>query len=217
MSLFIVIEAIDRAGKTTQLDAVADALREAGISLALTAYPDETAPLTGQLITAFRHGEIALVADPVGDQQVNMLLGQALFSLNRREKAEHLERLLKRHQVVISSRYRLSGLAYAEAIGLSPADVAAMQSALESDLRQPDLTLVLDLDPDNVLNRPRAKLDAFERNLALQRGVRRAYHRLAEEDPLVRLVDASGQPEEVTTRLLRELRVLPLLARALAA
>lgn len=199
---FVVLESIDRGGKSTQLEALAVALRARGLDVALTAYPDETAPVTGPLITAFRRGELPMVPDVAADPEVQMLLGQMLFSLNRREKAAYLESLLASHQLVISSRYQLSGRTYAEGKGISSASIGALHEALEADLRQPDLTLVIDADPDAVADRPRAELDAFEADLALQRGVRAAYQRAAAWDMHVVLIDGLGTPAEITARLL---------------
>lgn len=199
---FVVLESIDRGGKSTQLEALAVALRARGLDVALTAYPDETAPVTGPLITAFRQGALPMVPDVDADPEVQMLLGQMLFSLNRREKATYLESLLSSHQLVISSRYQLSGRTYAEGKGISSASIGALHEALEADLRQPDLTLVIDADPDAVANRPRAELDAFEADLTLQRGVRAAYQRAAAQDERVVLIDGLGTPDEITARLL---------------
>lgn len=199
---FIVLESIDRGGKSTQLEALATTLRARGRDVAITAYPDETAPVTGALITAFRQGRLALVPDVAADPEVQMLLGQMLFSLNRREKAAHLEDLLAVHEIVISSRYQLSGRTYAEGKGISAASIGALHSGLEFDLREPDLTLVIDADPDAVSGRPRADLDAFETDLALQRGVRAAYQRAAAGDDRIVLVDGLGTPDEITARLI---------------
>jgi dTMP kinase len=211
---FIVIEAVDRAGKTTQIETVAATLAARGWRVALTAYPIVETPLTGPLIIAARGGELPLVPDlgaasaPVrrAAQRRQMLLVQQLFSLNRREGAAGLEALLRANEVVISSRYALSGRVYAEASGIRPEEIGTMLATLEADLRRPDLTLVLDLDPNVAAGRARpAALDAFDRDLALQRRVRAGYRRAAERDHLVRIVDADGTPEEVGIRIMAAL------------
>lgn len=214
-SYFLVIEAIDLAGKSTQLAALAEALRAAGLSVATTAYPAREAPLTGPLIERARYGRLPLVPGlEAGDETTRteaahrqMLLVQALFALNRRERADHLEELMAHHQVVVSSRYSLSGLVYAEASGVPQADIEALLDGLESDLRRPDLTLVLDVDPDVVAERPRAEeLDAFERNRVMQRELRRLYRQIAAADSTVLLVDGTGSPDEVSANLLAAVR-----------
>jgi thymidylate kinase len=199
---FVVLESIDRGGTSTQLEALTSALRGRGLDVAITAYPDEEAPLTGPLITALRNGKLPLVPDMAVDPEMQMLLGQMLFSLNRREKATQLEELLAAHYLVISSRYQLSGRTYAEGKGISSAAIGALHAGLEHDLRTPDLTLVIDADPDAVAGRAREVLDAFEADLTLQRGVRAAYQRAAAADERIVLVDGIGTPAEITARLL---------------
>jgi dTMP kinase len=214
-SCFLVIEAVDLAGKSTQLSALAEALRSAGLTVATTAYPERAAPLTGALIEKARYGQLPLVPDLESpDESIRaraarrqMLLAQVLFSLNRREQADHLESLMARHQVVVSSRYSLSGLVYAEASGVARADIEALLGGLEFDLRHPDLTLVLDVDPNVVAQRPRAEeLDAFERNRAMQLELRRIYRRIADTDPRVVLVDGTGDQATVSANLIAAVR-----------
>jgi dTMP kinase len=210
VGVLIVLESVDMGGKSSQLTALAQRFRRAGRKVTLTAYPDRDAPLTGGLLRGLLAGEISLVAGldaPAQAQReaarlAQMHLTQAIFSLNRREVAARLERLLAGHDVVISDRYRHSGRAYAEAIGISAAQIEALHNGLEGDLRQPDLVLVLDVDPRlAAARRSDAERDAFDSDLELQLGVRAAYQRIAAADPRVRLVDGSGTPEEVTRRL----------------
>ena len=212
---FIVLEAIDLAGKTTQINALADVLRSRGLSVATVAYPDRRAKLTGDLIERFLIGTLPLVADPEGDPIGQMLAGQVIFSLNRREVAARLTALLDRHDVVLSSRYQLAGRVYAEAGGVQPAAITRIHAELEGDLTRPDLTLVMDLDPASVVDRPRdGGLDMFERDRTLQARVRAAYRRIAVYDPSVRIIDGSGTPDVVTTRFLAVIDgVFPSLAK----
>ena len=211
---FIVIEAVDRAGKTTQIDMVAATLIDRGLRVALTAYPIVEAPVTGALIMAARRGELPLVSElgaasetvrrAAGKRQ--MLLVQELFSLNRREGALGLETLLRANDVVVSSRYTLSGRAYAEASGIRANEIGSMLATLEADLRKPELTLVLDLDPSVAASRSRpSALDAFNRDLLLQQRVRASYQRVAGRDRAVRMIDADGDPMVVHARLIAEL------------
>jgi dTMP kinase len=203
---FIVLEAVDLAGKSTQLALLRTALEARGLRVAEIAYPDRTAPGTGAAIDAFLAGRLDLVADPAGDPAGQMLAGQRLFSLNRREVAPRLESLLADHDVVVASRYALSARAYARAGGVAGAAIDALHAELESDLRRPDLTLVLDLDPDGLAARPRAGgLDAFEADRKLQRRVRAAYRELAEGDPAVVVIDASGDPMAVHRRIMERI------------
>ena len=202
MGHFVVIEGVDLLGKSTQLARAEDAARASGLSVAVTSFPVRTAPVTGSPIERFLAGELSLVVDPAGDPVGQMLAGQALFSLNRREAAPELRALLAGHDLVIASRYALSARAYAIAGGVPPAVITRLHRDLEGDLPRPDLTIVLDADPDTLTGRPRAGgLDAFEQDRGLQQRVRAAYTALAVADRRVELVDAAGTPDEVAARV----------------
>jgi dTMP kinase len=195
---FVVIEAVDLAGKTTQLALLQEALERRGLRVGVISYPDRDAPETGGRISEFLAGRLALVDDPTGDPIGQMLAGQRLFSLNRREVAPRLARLLDDHDIVVASRYALSARAYARAGGVDGRAIDELHEQLESDLQRPDLTIVLDLDPDGLEGRPRdGGLDTFEADRGLQRRVRDAYRELAALDPSIVLVDASGDAGSV--------------------
>lgn len=189
------------AGKTTQLRAIGAALSARGLRVAQISYPTEAEhePLTAPLIAAFRAGGLRLAEDPA----LNMLLIQELFCLNRREAAGRLGQLLADNDVVVSARYQLSGLAYGEAGGIDPAVGACLQNGLEADLRRPDLTVLVDIDPASLAaRRAGTEQDVLDRDLDFQGRVRSAYLRLAAGRPDVVVIDGRGQPDEITARAL---------------
>ena len=199
----IALEAIDRAGKSTALDGVASALRADGLTVVLRGLPDRTAPVTGPAIERFLR-DTALTASG-GDAE--LLVGQALFCLNRRETASATDADLASHDIVLVSRSALAGQAYAIAGGIAPADIVALQAALEWDVPRPSLVVLLDVDPDRVAARERAGgLDRFERDRDLQRAVRAAYLALAASHPELRVIDADADPAAVVARILGPLR-----------
>lgn len=210
----IVLEAVDLAGKSTQLNLLHRALTTRGLRVAEISYPDRTSPETGAAIVAFLAGALPLVAEPERHPVEQMLAGQRLFSLNRIEAAPRLERLIAEHDLVLASRYALSARAYARAGGVDGETIDALHQELEHDLRRPDLTLILDLDPDGLDQRERSEgLDAFERDRDLQRRVRDAYRELAAGDSSIELVDAHGTPEEIHRHIIDLLERHGLLAR----
>jgi dTMP kinase len=77
---------------------------------------------------------------------------------------------------------------------------------------QPDLTVVLDVDVETGLARLGRDPDRMERKaVGFHRAVRAGYRALVRQDPAgFRLVAARGEPAQVHTRVLREVRrVLP--------
>lgn len=214
MGKLVAIEGIDRTGKSTQLERIAVLARERGLSVAATAYPVRSGTATGPLIDRFLHGELPLVVDPALDPAGQAFAGQVLFSLNRREAADALRVLLATHDLVLTGRYALSARAYAIATGVPAGAIARLHRDLESDLPVPDATLILDADPVLLARRERpGQLDAFDADLELQERVRDAYAILAVAERNVTIVDAAGEPDEVTARLVSALEAAELLAR----
>jgi len=205
-SLFIDIEAIDRGGKTTCIARAVANLRALGWSVGQIAYPDREAPVTGVLIDDFLRDQM----DPASSEAlggnyelVKNIMGQEMFCLNRREVSPKLEYALATHQIVISSRYQLSGRVYGEGLGIPAAQMAAQIGALEPGLRQPDTTLVMDIDPQAVANRPReGGLDRHERDYGLQERVAAGFRHYAQTDSTIILIDASGNEAEVEAALM---------------
>lgn len=214
MGRLLAIEGIDRTGKSTQLDRIAAIARARGLRVAVTAYPVRSGTATGPLIDRFLHGELSLIVDPSADPVGQAFAGQLLFSLNRREAADALRLLLAEHDLVLTGRYALSARAYAIASGVPPAAITRLHRDLEWDLPTPDRTLVLDADPVLLAQRERpGAIDAFDADLELQERVRDAYTILAVAERNVELVDAEGEPDVVTGRIVSALETAGLLPR----
>lgn len=206
MGRLIAVEGIDRTGKSTQLERIAAIARERGLRVAVTAYPVRSGTATGPLLDRFLHGELPLVIDPASDPIGQAFAGQLLFSLNRREAADALRTLIADHDLVLTGRYALSARAYAIASGVPAAAITRLHRDLELDLPTPDCTLILDADPLVLAQRDRpGAIDAFDADLALQERVREAYLLLAVAEHHVQIVDALGEPDVVTVRLIEAL------------
>lgn len=215
MGLLINIEAIDRAGKTTQVRAVLDALREAGIRVDTMAFPDtpsrsrETTGAhfaTGVLIERWLDGKLAMIdgrdslfrLDELRDlsddaktaiiANVDEKLFQVLLSVNRRERRRALLNALEEHDVVLVVRY-LSARTYGVAGGVSRLQI----DAIEGELPVPDLTVLLDLDP-TVARARRAEegYDRYEADADFQSKVRRLYNEMVRED--AEAAEVEGRP-----------------------
>ncbi len=120
---------------------------------------------------------------------------------------------LERGAVVVCDRFFDSTLAYQEAARGLSSQVVRTANGLGSCGVTPHRTVVLDLDPALAFSRATAggadRLEA--EGLAFQQRVRDGYLRLVGEEPeRVRLVDATGTPDEVYSALLGALAdVLP--------
>ena len=193
--IFITLEGIDGGGKTTQAAGLADALASAGREVVRLREPGGT-----RISEKVR----AVLLDPenVGMSAECELM---LYEASRAQLVrEVIEPALSRGAVVLCDRFYDSTYAYQAGGRGLPDELVRRANELGSCGLAPDRTLVLDLDAEVAYARATAGgADRMEaEGLAFQRRVRDAYLRLAAEEPdRVRLVDASGETDEVAARL----------------
>ena len=194
---FITLEGGEGVGKSTQVRALAAALRERGLDVVETREP-------GGSEGAERIRELLLQG---ADERWSAPAEALLFAAAR---ADHVERTIRpaveAGRWVLCDRFVDSSLAYqGGAGGLGIEQVRAINAFAIGD-RFPDRTLVLALDQGGERARARDGDEADRiggRSSDYHRRVDLAFRRIAEEEPgRVRLVDASGPPGQVTERLL---------------
>jgi dTMP kinase len=196
---FISLEGGEGVGKSTQVRALAGALRERGLDVVETREP-------GGSDGAEKIRELLL--DPAEDWSARS--EALLFAAARADHVEHTIRpALDRGKWVLCDRFVDSSLAYQGGAGELGIERVRAINAFAIGEGFPDRSLVLTLEegadrarardgdaPDRIGGRPPH----------YHRQVDRAFRLIAAEEPdRVRLVDASGSPEEVTARLLSAL------------
>ena len=200
---FISLEGGEGVGKSTQLNALADALRQRGLDVVVTREP-------GGSEGAERIRELLLSgADDRWGPQAEALL----FAAARADHvAKKIRPALERGQWVLADRFIDSSLAYqGGAGGLGIEAVRAINTfGIGEDF--PDRTLVLTLDGGGERARARDTGGSDRiggRSDDYHRKVLAAFTIIAAEEPeRVRLVDASGSSGQVTDRLLENLKDL---------
>ncbi|CAL9478361.1 dTMP kinase [Streptomyces sp. enrichment culture] len=208
---FIALEGGDGAGKSTQAEALADWIRSKGHEVVLTREPGAT---------------------PVGKRLRSILLDVSSAGLSHRaeallyaaDRAEHVDTVvrpaLERGAVVISDRYIDSSVAYQGAgRDLSPTEIARINRWATAGL-VPNLTVLLDVEPETARERFTEAPDRLESEPAeFHARVRSGFLTLAAADPgRYLVVDAGQEPEAVTTVIRHRLdRVLPLSEAEIAA
>lgn len=198
---FLSFEGIDGSGKSTQARLLASALRDLGAEVVLTREP-------GGSPGAEEIRRLVLEGDPDRWSAETELL---LFTAARRD---HLEKTIRpalaRGAVVITDRFADSSRMYQ---GISRGDLAATVDALHALMIgvEPDLTLLIDIDPETGLSRAVARQGAEQRfedmGLDLQRKMRGGFLSLAAAHPArFRVIDGARMPEAVAADVLATAR-----------
>lgn len=191
---FIVLEGIDGAGKSSQIDPLTGWLRSRGLSVRTCRDPGATA--AGDAIRAILldRREIQLV--PTSE----MLLYQAA-----RAQLVHevIGPALARGEWVVSDRFLLANIVYqGHAGGLDP-DVIRRVGDVATGGLAPDLVLLLDVDLGTATRRLARPLDRLESRGDEYRGrLRDGYLAEAARDPArIAVVDATAGPDTVAERV----------------
>ena len=200
---FISLEGGEGVGKSTQVRALAAALQERGVGCLVTREP-------GGSGGAEAVRELLLQGD---ESRWGAKAEALLFAAAR---ADHVEKTirpaLEQGQWVLSDRFVDSSLAYQGGAGGLGIEAVRAINAFGIGDDFPDRTLVLLLDEGHERARERDR-DAPDRIGGRPREyhhrVETAFRLIAAEEPeRVRVIDASGPPEEVTQRLLDALKDL---------
>ena len=197
MGRFITLEGVEGSGKTTLAKHIADALRESYPEIVLTREPGATG--VGKQIRSL-----------LLTQQNPPLSSLAELLLFAADRAQHLAEVVRpaldRGALVLCDRYVDSSYAYqGYGRGLDMTLLRDIMRLATSGL-QPELVILLDLDPEIGLARARAQQSTdpgrwtrFESDtLEFHRRIRAGFLELAKASPDRFLVlDAAQAPEEV--------------------
>jgi len=190
--LFISFEGIDGSGKSTQSKKLAAFLREKGYDVVETREP-------GGSRGAEEIRALVLQGDPDRWSAETEIL---LFTAARRDHMERLiEPALREGKIVICDRFADSTRMYQ---GLSRGDLRGVVDTLHNLMigREPDLTILIDMDPATGLARALSRQTADERFEAfgedLQSKMRAGFIALAQEFPdRFHRIDGDQNPDDV--------------------
>jgi dTMP kinase len=153
----IAIEGIDGAGKTTQAHHVQALLQARKLPVVRTKEP--TSGYWGQLLR-----DSALTGRLSLDEEIETFI---------KDRMEHVDAVIRPElesgKIVIADRYYFSNMAYQGARGVNPQEIMARN---ETFAPEPDLLVILDLEPKAGLERVRTRGDRanhFEKTGALRK------------------------------------------------
>ena len=201
--MFITFEGLDGSGKTTQVQLAAAELRRAGHQVLLTREPGGTS--IGDQIRTVLHS--------LENTEMNSATELLLYNASRAQLvAEVLRPHLQKGGVVICDRFYDSTLAY-QGYGhqLNLDTLKAIINFATGGLR-PDLTIFLDITPDDGLaRRKQASLFGEEWNrlddmeMAFHRRVYAGYQQLINDEPERWVKISAMQPVEQVQQAVRDL------------
>ncbi|KAJ8071957.1 hypothetical protein OCU04_002260 [Sclerotinia nivalis] len=197
---FILIEGLDRAGKTTQVRKLCDRLYASGRNIKLMRFPDRTTSI-GQQINSYLQSSTILP-----DQAIHLL-----FSANRWEKAQEIRQFIAQGYTIVCDRYYYSGMIYTSS--KYPTDSPSHLSLEwcknpEIGLPMPDKVIFLDLEPEEAEKRGGYGDEKYETR-GMQRRVRDGFLRLQNtaitgfehERSIMKAINAGGGVKEVAEKI----------------
>jgi len=195
---FITFEGIDGSGKSTQLTATASALRASGIDVLETREPGGTA---------------------LGESLRTLLLGRTMSPLTETllmfaARVEHVDEVivpaLGTGHWVLCDRFTDASYAYQSGGRGIPAEWIANLETWAHPTLQPDLTVVIDLDPKQAaIRRARVRTpDRFEaEDVAFFERVREVYAARARAEPnRILLIDGARPSAEILERIVERVK-----------
>ena len=184
------------AGKSTQIALLKTRLEDEGYSIVATREPGGTPGAE-----AVRHVILSGAVEELGPEYEASLFAAA--------RLDHIENLvlpnLKAGNIVLCDRFIDSTRVYQGMTGSADMEYLYALEHLVSGDAWPDLTLILDIDPEEGMKRASERRvsevdpDRFEKeDTEIQRKRREAFLKIAEDEPeRCVVIDASGSPETV--------------------
>ena len=202
---FITLEGGEGVGKSTQAGALAAALRARGLDVVETREPGGS-PGAEAIRALLLQGEV---------ERWTAAAEALLFAAAR---SDHVSRTirpaLELGRWVVCDRFLDSSVAYQGIVGGVGVEAVRRMHEIGSGGFLPDRTLLLRLENADAAARTEVRdiagVDRFgARDSAYHEGIAAAFDRLAADEPeRFRTVDASGEPEAVTKRLLASIEDL---------
>uniref|UniRef100_A0A8C8SF27 Thymidylate kinase n=1 Tax=Pelusios castaneus TaxID=367368 RepID=A0A8C8SF27_9SAUR len=179
----VVLEGVDRSGKSTQSRRLVEALCAGGHLAQLLSFPDRTTEI-GQLISAYLGHKSNLE-----DHTVHLL-----FSANRWEQVPLIKNKLNQGITLVVDRYAFSGVAFTSAKENFSLDWCKQPDV---GLPKPDLILFLELSTLEAAKREDFGNERYEHS-SFQEKVLQHYHHLMKDKTLNwKILDASKSIEEL--------------------
>lgn len=199
--MFISLDGIDGAGKSTQIGLLRDWLVQRGHDV--VSFRDPGATALGESIR-----DILLHREEI---PLSMTSEMLLYMAARAQLVrEQIEPALSNGNTVLCDRYLLSNVVYQGSAGGLDIESLWQVGAVATGNRKPDVTIVLDLDAELALKRVGSSQDRLEKRgiqyfQAVRQGFIEQWERSSEHGLVV---DATQSPEQVHEQIVQFLMAL---------
>jgi dTMP kinase len=185
--MIIVIEGGDQAGKKTQTELLAKAMKARKLKTKIFSFPDYSTPI-GKKIEGYLTGKSKFPPQVI----------HCLLAANRWEKLDEIKKAISNNSVLIMNRYYQSNLIYGLVNGLT----AEWLEHLDAGLPKADLVIVLDVNQKESFHRKKSKRDKFEKNKNFSQKISRTYRKIAIRKKW-KVIDASLPTEDVHKSIMK--------------
>ncbi len=185
--MIIVLEGGDQAGKKTQSELLAKALKERKLKTKIFSFPDYSTPI-GKKIEGYLTGKSKFPPQVI----------HCLLAANRWEKLDEIKKAVLENSILIMNRYYQSNLIYGLINGLND----KWLEHLDEGLPKADLVIVLDVKQKESFRRKKSNRDKFEKNKEFSQKVSITYRKIAKKKKW-KVVDASLPKEDVHKSIMK--------------
>ena len=185
--MIIVIEGGDQAGKKTQSELLAKALRARKLRTKVFSFPDYSTHI-GKEIKKYLSGKRKFPPQVI----------HCLLAANRWEKLVDIKKAESKNSILIMNRYYQSNLVYGLVNGLK----TKWLENLDEGLPKADLVIVLDVQQKESFKRKKSKRDKFEKNREFSKKISKTYRNLAKKKHW-KIVNGSRSKKEVHESIMK--------------
>lgn len=191
---FIVLEGLDRVGKSTLAQNLVDQLKKSAVKVNYLKFPERSTPI-GRLIDSYLKNE----HEKLDDKAVHML-----YSANRWEYDKFIRQSIKNGTTLIVDRYSYSGIAYSCA--KNGMDLEWCRNT-EVGLPKPDVVIYLQASRREQASRPGFGDERFEK-IDFQDKIRKNFEMLIgfDSERWLRFDTDNKTPEEVLNEVIPPVR-----------
>lgn len=221
--MFVVIEGLDGAGKSTQLKKIIKHFNATGVECLNIHFPRFETPVYGELIAKFLRGELGEL------NAVNPYLVALIYAGDRAEAARQIKKALEQGKAVILDRYIYSNIAFQCAKCATKEESSELAKWIfdleynHNQIPKPDVSIFLDVPmafTKKKLEENRAgddrdylkgKQDIHEASLCFQEKVREAYLTHGASDTAFKVISCCSTqgdmlpPDEIFALIKKEL------------